>query len=100
MARPRKMNKKPMTSMSVEENLILELRQNKPWNRTYGEFIHTIFNEWKVWRYEIKELKDNAPVMEEWIKNQENKIIQLNEQIEVLQKDNIELEERMKNVMV
>lgn len=97
MGRHRKKNKRPMSSVSVQEDLLLDLRQNKPWNRTYGDFINTIFNEWKEWKGVIKEWKDTVPFMEETIKSQENKIKELNEVIEVLEKDNKELEDNNKN---
>lgn len=83
-----------MTSMSVQEDLLLMLRQHKPWNRTYGDFINTIFNEWKAWKDVIKEWKDQVPFMQDLIKSQENKIKELNEVIEVLEKDKNELERK------
>jgi hypothetical protein len=47
MPRIRNRNKKPLTSMSIEEDLIIQFLQYKKFGERWTDFLRRIFNEWK-----------------------------------------------------
>jgi len=91
MSRPRKLNKVPMSTVALSEELIRTLHNNRPANKSINDFLNQMFIEWREWKEVIYEWKDIVPFQEQLIKTQENKIKELNEVIEVLKKDKLNI---------
>jgi hypothetical protein len=92
MVRPRKVNKVPMTTVAVSENLVKLLNLSRPANRSIGDFLNEVFQQWKEFKEVVYNWKDEVPVMQDLIKSQERRIIELEEIIEA---NNKTLDERL-----
>jgi hypothetical protein len=82
MVRPRKVNKVPMTTVAVSEKFIKDMNLSRPANRSIGDFLNEVFQQWKEFKDVVYRWKDEVPVMQDLIKSQERRIIELEEIIE------------------
>lgn len=95
MSRPRKVNKIPMSTVALSEELIKKMVVFKPSSKTWYDFINQMFSEWYAWKPEIEEWTELVPFMREQLEQRENRIRDLLEIIEVMKKDKLALESQI-----
>lgn len=68
MARPRKVNKVPMTTVAISEELTKDMLTCKKSQESWYDFINRVFKEWRVLRAEHSKLLEESNKLEEDIR--------------------------------